>query len=90
MSLMGMLSSLPSSVSTLTEQPVKACEERFKVATLVAPPHVISVSVALSMTHHCQRDLGLVDQVIVLSFELWVSFLSHYEHNICRDLVWAL
>lgn len=42
------------------------------------------------MTHHLQRDLGLVDQVIVLPHEQRMSLLSHYEHNICRDAVWSL
>lgn len=42
------------------------------------------------MTHHLQRDLGLVDQVIKLSNEQRMTLLSHYEHNICRNVVWSL
>lgn len=44
----------------------------------------------INITHHLQRDLGLVDQVIVLSHKQRVTLLSHYEHNICRDAVWSL
>lgn len=42
------------------------------------------------MTHHLQRDLHLVDQVIELSNKQRMTLLSHYEHNICRDAVWPL
>lgn len=44
----------------------------------------------INITHHLQRDLGLVDQVIVLSHKQRVTLLSHYEDNICRDAVWSL
>lgn len=42
------------------------------------------------MTHHLQRDLGLVDQVIMLSYEQRMTLLSHNEHNICGNAVWSL
>lgn len=48
------------------------------------------VILALNMTYHFQRDLGRVDQVIVLSYKERMTLLSHYEHNICRDAVWSL
>lgn len=50
-----------------------------------------SLSLKLSnKTHHLQSDLGLVDQVIELSYKHWMTLLSHYEHQICRDAVWTL
>ena len=42
------------------------------------------------MTHHLQGDLGLVDEVIVLSHKQKMALLSHYEHDISRDGVWSL
>ena len=39
------------------------------------------------MTHLLQRDLGLVDQSIILSFKQRMTLLLHCEHNICRDAV---
>lgn len=44
----------------------------------------------MALAHHLQRDLGVVDQVIVFPYEQGVSLLSYYEHNICRDAVWSL
>lgn len=42
------------------------------------------------MTHHLQRDLHLVDQVVGLSNKQRMILLSHDEHNICRDAVGSL
>lgn len=42
------------------------------------------------MTHHLQRDLGLVDEVTELSCKQMMGLLPHYEHNVCRDAVWSL
>ena len=49
-----------------------------------------SLSALTDTTHHLQRDLQLIDQVVHPSNEQRMSFLSHYEHNICRNVVWTL
>ena len=41
-------------------------------------------------THHLQRDLDLVDQVILLPVVQTVNLLSHYKNNIGRNRVWTL
>lgn len=41
-------------------------------------------------THHLQRDLDVVDQVIVLPGVQRMSLLSHYKNNISSNRVWAL
>lgn len=82
---MGMVSSLPSIVSTSTEKPVKACGKSCRVHFF----HVFS-SASCARTHHLQRDLDLVDQVVVLPDVQRVTLLSHDENNIGGNLVRSL
>lgn len=42
------------------------------------------------MTHHFQRDLDVVYEVILLPNKQRMSFLPHNENNISRDAVWSL
>lgn len=47
-------------------------------------------SASWARTHHLQRDLDLVDQVVVLPDVQRMTLLSHYENNISGNLVWSL
>lgn len=42
------------------------------------------------MTHHFQRDLDVVYQVILLPYKQRMSLLPDYEHNVRGDTVRSL
>lgn len=48
------------------------------------------LSPELTHTHHLERDLDVVDQVVLLPGVQGMSLLSHYKNNISRNRVWTL
>lgn len=94
MSLMGMFSSLPSSVLTSTMQPTSACKaQRAAPGAAFTAPEERKLGLAPSprlALYLSQGDGGNVSEVVVVSLKPRVDFLLDDEGDISWNDIWAL